>query len=75
MAQKRDPGINNDFIESPTHSFVIKIWEEDPQPEADEIVWRGHITHVISGKRQYFQQLDRVLPIIKAYLQQGEGNS
>ena len=44
-----------DLYELNTHSFVLRIWREDDQPAAGIGKWRGHITHVQSGKRRYFQ--------------------
>ena len=53
--------------EPETHSFVIKLWLEE---EADDEgrFWRGHITHVPDGKRQYLQRLEDILEFIAPYL-------
>jgi hypothetical protein len=45
-----------------THSFVVKVWCEEPA------LWRGYVTHVPSGRRQYFQDLTVVLRFIGPYL-------
>ncbi|MEZ4768524.1 MAG: hypothetical protein R2844_08870 [Caldilineales bacterium] len=50
----------------------MKIWlEELPEEaeEADEATWRGHITHVPSGRRRYFEQLQDVVGFIRTYLE------
>lgn len=55
-----------------SHSFIVKIWlEELPEEaeEADEATWRGHITHVPSGRRRYFEQLQDVVGFIRTYLE------
>jgi hypothetical protein len=54
--------------ESDTQSFIIKIWLEEKPEETGQTVWRGHITHVPSGERQYLQDLDAILLFIKPYL-------
>ena len=43
-----------------THVFVVKIWLEEFHNDRKGI-WRGHITHVPSGERQY---IDGVLDVI-----------
>jgi len=55
--------------ESAPQSFIIKIWLEETAEEAGQATWRGHITHVPSGRRQYFQNLDRVLSFMVPFLE------
>jgi hypothetical protein len=55
--------------ESRTHSFIIKIWLEEEMDEAGRTVWRGHITHVPGGKRQYMQDLSAISSFIRPYLE------
>ncbi len=55
-------------IESNTHSFVVRIWLEDPPDEYQEGHWRGHITHVHSGERRYLDDLNDILAYIAPYL-------
>jgi hypothetical protein len=50
-------------------SFIIKIWLEETAEEASRATWRGHITHVPSGQRQYIQDLDRISSFIGPYLE------
>ena len=49
-------------------SFVIKLWVEHPGGEA-KAEWRGQITHVPSGARQYVTSLGEVTKFIKRYLE------
>ncbi|MBI4671156.1 MAG: hypothetical protein HY741_05755 [Chloroflexi bacterium] len=56
--------------ESVSHSFVVKVWIEENPPEARHVLWRGHITHVTSRERRYFQNLDEVARFIAPYLVQ-----
>jgi len=51
-----------------SHSFVIRIWQEDTVDEHGAPLWRGHITHVFSGKRQYFESLSAIASFITPYL-------
>lgn len=51
-------------------SFIVKIWlEESPEEagEVDEATWRGHVTHVPSGQRRYFERLQDVVAFIRTY--------
>ena len=42
--------------------------EETPEG-AGQAVWRGHITHVPSGRRRYVKDLDDILAFIAPYLE------
>lgn len=55
-----------------THSFVLRLWCEEAQTTHSAGLWRGHITHVQSGKRRYFQQLHDVVTFISTYLPMAE---
>jgi hypothetical protein len=55
--------------ESTSHSFVVKIWLERDAGEAGGAKWRGHITHVIDGKRNYFQNTNEVPLFMFPYLE------
>jgi hypothetical protein len=61
--------------ESRTHSFIIKIWLEEEVDESGRFLWRGHITHVPGGERQYIQDLNAISPFIQPYLEQLEAKS
>lgn len=50
------------------HSFIIKVWREETG-ESDQIIWRGHITHVPGGQRRYFTNLGDIITFILAFLQ------
>lgn len=50
--------------ESKTQSFIVRIWRE----EDGHSTWRGHITHVPSGEKKYFQELSDITNFIKRYL-------
>lgn len=51
-------------------SFVVKIWVEERTDSGEDVLWRGHITHVPSNKRQYFQELDMMTAFVTAYLKE-----
>lgn len=53
-----------------TLSFIIRIWREEEAPETGHVIWRGHVTHVPSGKRSYFQDMDTVRIFMESYLQE-----
>jgi len=58
-----------DLYEANTHPFIIKIWLEETAEEAGQATWRGHITHVPSGKRCYMQDLDDITVFIVPFLE------
>ena len=55
--------------ESRIHSFIIKLWLEEEMDEAGRAEWRGHITHVPGGERQYIQDLNAIPLFIQPYLE------
>lgn len=50
------------------NSFVVRIWIEETVEEAGAALWRGHITHVQSGFRQYIDDLAQINVFIEPYL-------
>lgn len=50
------------------HSFIIKLWFDDPLDGSGCRQWRGHITHVPSGTRRYLKTLDDALIFIRSFL-------
>ncbi|GAB4519671.1 MAG: hypothetical protein Kow0047_30930 [Anaerolineae bacterium] len=56
-------------VNSETHSFVVKIWLEHEADGRRRALWRGHVTHVPSGRRRYFQDLDTLVDFIAQYLE------
>jgi hypothetical protein len=57
-----------DLIEFNTHSFIVKIWLEEPAENHQKGSWRGHITHVPSGERRYLKSLGGIPAFIVPYL-------
>lgn len=55
------------LYERNTCSFIVKVWVEE-NDEQNHDYWRGHITHVFSGKRQYFEDLGVIGDFIMSYL-------
>lgn len=58
------------MYEADTHPFIVKIWAEETAEEAGQATWRGHITHIPSGKRQYITSLDDIAVFISPYLEE-----
>ncbi len=57
-----------DLLEFNTHSFIVKIWLEEPAVDNHRATWRGHITHVPSGERRYLKSLWQIVAFIAPYL-------
>ena len=55
--------------ESLTDSFIVKVWLEGLAEEIGGATWRGHITHVPSGRRRYLRDLEGVTAFIAPYLE------
>jgi hypothetical protein len=56
--------------EARTHSFIVKVWlEETPAETGRGATWRGHVTHVQSGTRRYFDQLSFIADFVAPYLE------
>ena len=45
------------LLETNTHSFIVKIWQEETAAEARHGKWRGRITHVGSSEYGDFEDL------------------
>lgn len=58
---------NYEAYEFNTHVFIVKIWLEEFDP-AHKGSWRGYITHVPSGERQYIDGFLDVISFIIPYL-------
>jgi hypothetical protein len=57
-----------DLLEFNTHSFIVKIWLEEPAVDNRRATWRGHITHVPSGERRYLKNLWQIVAFVAPYL-------
>jgi hypothetical protein len=53
-----------------TNSFIVKIWLGEVLSRPGRYSWRGHITHVPSSERAYFQSLSAIPHFIAPYLLQ-----
>ena len=56
--------------ESGIHSFIVRIWLEENAADNGKAVWRGSVTHVLSGRQRYIQGLDEIGAFILPYLQE-----
>jgi hypothetical protein len=54
--------------ETSTHSFVIRLWQEETATEMSAATWRGHITHIPGNERVYIKNLDEIKQFIAPYL-------
>jgi hypothetical protein len=59
-----------DTLEPDAQSFIVKVWVEDGNGEAGHSAWRGHITHVLTGKLHYIKNLDDISDFIAPYLEE-----
>jgi hypothetical protein len=54
--------------ETNTKVFIVKIWLEESSREG-KAKWRGHITDITSGDRQYIEDLIDIVHFIIPYLE------
>lgn len=50
------------------HTFIVRIWLEEPAAHGRVGLWRGSITHMPSGRHSYLAQLDDVNRFMRPYL-------
>lgn len=53
--------------DDPTY-FMVRIWGESELEFANPTKLRGHITHIPSHRRCYFEDLQEILEFIEPYL-------
>ena len=63
-------GVTINCPEPRLHSFIVKVWSEEPETTTGRVGWRGHITHVPSGKRRYVQRLNEISIFIEGHLRE-----
>jgi hypothetical protein len=64
--------VHTDQLETYILSFVVRIWLEEAADETGHSLWRGHITHVPSNTRRYFQDPDTMQTFIARYMEEAE---
>jgi hypothetical protein len=57
-------------LERDVQSFIVRVWFEGSATETDPVTWRGQITHVPSGEREYLTELGEVTAFIARYLEE-----
>lgn len=60
-------GTMNQF-EANAQSFIVRLWCEHEDVTGHPQKWRGHIDHVPSGARRYFQELSAISQIIAEFV-------
>ena len=59
-----------DEVDRQTCAFVVRVWLEESDSSTDDSQWRGHITHVLSSQRLYFEDLKEMAAFVEQYLEQ-----
>ncbi len=49
-------------------AFIVRIWREESASKNRPPIWRGHITPIPNGKRQYFTHLGDIPDLIATHL-------
>jgi hypothetical protein len=50
------------------HSFIVRMWLEEVDENTHRGNWRGRITHIPTGKQQYFIDMKSISAFIQSYL-------
>lgn len=64
-----------DLYEQNTCSFIVKVWVEPNGDPTGHLRWRGHITQVFTGQRQYFENMASLVNFIRFHLEQMGGKA
>lgn len=48
------------------HSFVVRVWLEEDAPGLTHP--RGHVAHVLTGERRYFDSFEDLIDFIAEFL-------
>ena len=63
------PETASNFSNEPDiHSFILRLWREEIGTEKSEGIWRGHITFIPNGERQYFTDINQIPALIASHL-------
>lgn len=60
------------LFENNAHSFIVKIWLEETTGRANRGMWRGHITHLVSGEQRYVKDLAELSAFVARCLKEWE---
>ncbi len=58
-----------------SRSFVLKLWIESTSQDGCKVIWRGHITEVISRKKRYVKALEEINAYLIHQLQEMGGKN
>ncbi|MCA9872514.1 MAG: hypothetical protein H6659_01550 [Ardenticatenaceae bacterium] len=58
------------LFETSTESFIVKIWTEEPAAGTERKIWRGQVTHVLSGEQRDFRTLAEIERFMLPYLRE-----
>ncbi|KAA3657733.1 MAG: hypothetical protein DWQ04_27205 [Chloroflexi bacterium] len=63
------------ILEEKTYSFIVKIWFEEEEDVTPAQIWRGHVTHIPSRKRVYFNNYDGVVRFIDQFIKSADSQN
>ncbi len=52
------------------HSFIIRVWADRPTSVSPAPGWHAQVIHVASGRRLYFQDLEKACDFVTEELAQ-----
>lgn len=57
-------------VELVTQSFIIKIWSDEQNGMAEQRVWQGEITHVMTGETYSLENIADIKTFMMPFLQE-----
>jgi hypothetical protein len=60
--------MEEDRGETILHSFVVRLWLEEPGDRVRPAVWRGHVTHLPGGEQAYLSGLETLTAFVASFL-------
>ena len=68
MSKDSPNTLNHSSGEARLLSFLVRVWKEELSSQESQIAWRGHVTHIPDGTRQYFKDISEIPDLILAQL-------
>ena len=64
-----EPASELDVQPSP-HSFIVRMWREEPGNDLHQEIWRGYVTHIPGDERLYFTDVNKIIGFINSWLKE-----
>ena len=59
-------------VQPSPHSFIVRMWLEEPGNKARHETWRGYVTHIPGQERRYFTDVNEIIGFINFWLKENK---